>query len=336
MKKQMSFILVLVIAVCLFLPSAVSASAGDIGGHGYEAAVSGGGFIEWVDFNASKDIMERALDGYNALAPGLRARYGFCEMMAYVATKNGNNFRQSADRKTLSGFIKSVNAGEDPTAAYADNKYYKYYLESYHAVFDGMIGEYTDAAGGGGGYGVRGYCPIAKGFYYTDYDDFGNSRSFGYKRRHLGHDMMGAIGTPIVAAEGGVVKELGWNKYGGWRVGIRSFDGRRYYYYAHMRKGRPYAAGLEKGAHVRPGEVIGYLGNTGYSNTEDKNMAHSTNPHLHFGMQLIFDESQVEGASEIWIDVYALTRFLAAHRRAKVTHDENYEYYSQDLINVIY
>ncbi len=46
----------------------------------------------------------------------------------------------------------------------------------------------------------------------------------------------GSIGTPIVAVESGYIEALGWNQYGGWRVGIRSFDGKRYYYYAHLRK----------------------------------------------------------------------------------------------------
>lgn len=33
---------------------------------------------------------------------------------------------------------------------------------------------------------------------------------------------MGSIGTPIIAVESGVVEHLGWNQYGGWRIGIRS------------------------------------------------------------------------------------------------------------------
>ena len=33
-------------------------------------------------------------------------------------------------------------------------------------------------------------------------------------------------------------------------------------------------------------------------------------PHLLFGMQLIFDESQVDGNNEIWIDVYNIIEFL--------------------------
>lgn len=61
---------------------------------------------------------------------------------------------------------------------------------------------------------------------------------------------MGSIGTPIIAVESGTVEHLGWNQYGGWRVGIRSLDGKRYYYYAHLRKNHHYAAGLTEGAKV--------------------------------------------------------------------------------------
>ena len=39
---------------------------------------------------------------------------------------------------------------------------------------------------------------------------------------------------------------------------------------------------------------------------------------MHWGLQLIFDESQKEGNNEIWIDVYPLTRFLAKHTQAAV------------------
>ena len=60
---------------------------------------------------------------------------------------------------------------------------------------------------------------------------------------------------------------------------------------------------------VQAGDVIGYLGRTGYSRTENTN--NIDEPHLHFGIQLIFDESQKDGNNEIWIDCYEITRFLA-------------------------
>ena len=182
--------------------------------------------------------------------------------------------------------------------------------QSFHAVLDGIIcSESGD---------VIGYHPIAKGFWHSGHDDFGNSRSYGFKRKHLGHDLYGSVGAPIIAVEGGTITELGWNRYGGWRVGIRSDDSRRYYYYAHLRSVRPYPEYLEKGARVSAGDIIGFLGNTGYSTRPGKNM--SGKPHLHFGMQIIFDESQEDGNREIWIDVYNICRFLANHE-SKVSKD---------------
>jgi len=123
---------------------------------------------------------------------------------------------------------------------------------------------------------------------------------------------MGSIGTPIIAVESGIVEACGWNQYGGWRIGIRSFDSKRYYYYAHLRKNHPYAKDMYEGKVVRAGDVIGYLGMTGYSIKENVNNINV--PHLHFGMQLIFDESQKEGVNQIWIDVYQIINFLKKNK----------------------
>jgi murein DD-endopeptidase MepM/ murein hydrolase activator NlpD len=130
---------------------------------------------------------------------------------------------------------------------------------------------------------------------------------------------MGALGTPIVAVEGGTVEALGWNQYGGWRIGIRSHDRKRYYYYAHLRKDAPYAAGLQEGDEVQAGQVIGFMGRTGYSPKENVNNIETV--HLHFGLQLIFDESQKECNSEIWVDVYQIVRLLDAHRSSVVYNE---------------
>ena len=116
-----------------------------------------------------------------------------------------------------------------------------------------------------------------------------------------------------------MVEALGWNQYGGWRVGIRSHDGLRYWYYAHLRKGHPYAEGLREGDEVQAGQVIGYMGRTGYSTVEDANNIEVV--HLHFGLQLIFDESQKDGSSEIWVDVYQLVRLLERHRCTVSLHN---------------
>lgn len=173
-------------------------------------------------------------------------------------------------------------------------------------------------------YGLKAFHPLAKNFPYSHYDDFGVARSYGYRRQHLGHDMMGQTGTPVIAVESGRVEAIGWNQYGGWRLGIRSFDGKRYYYYAHLRKNYPYQSVLKEGSLVTAGDVIGYLGRTGYSATENTN--NIDEPHLHFGMQLIFDESQKEGNNEIWIDCYEIVKFLSVNRSEAVKKEGTKEW----------
>jgi murein DD-endopeptidase MepM/ murein hydrolase activator NlpD len=124
--------------------------------------------------------------------------------------------------------------------------------------------------------------------------------------------------------ESGYVEALGWNQYGGWRIGIRSFDKKRYYYYAHLRKNFPYRKDLAVGSIVQAGDVIGYLGRTGYSSNENANNIRT--PHLHFGLQLIFDESQKESNNEIWVDCYDLIQFLYRNRCETSKNQETKEY----------
>lgn len=75
---------------------------------------------------------------------------------------------------------------------------------------------------------------------------------------------------------------------------------------------------------VTAGQVIGYMGHTGYSKKENVNNIDVT--HLHWGLQLIFDESQKEGSNEIWIDCYSLTRFLNKNRSETEKIEETKEW----------
>ena len=253
-------------------------------------------------------------------------------MLAYTAAKYGGTFHTDA-LHTMDKLTDELLAQDTTIEELTENmKYYSYYLEAYEAVLAEYVGVYMIQVDGQWTelYGLKCYSPIAYSFPYSDYDDFGSSRSYGYKREHLGHDMMGQIGTPIIAIESGVVEKTGWNQYGGWRIGIRSFDGLRYYYYAHLRQNRPYAEGLEEGNIVTAGDVIGCMGHTGYSTEENVNNIKVT--HLHWGLQLIFDESQEEGNGEIWIDCYALTRFLYKNRSVVSRNDETKEWTRTTII----
>lgn len=285
-------------------------------------------FIKWVDFNAT----------YSALNDTMKAdiasngKNSWIDLLAYLAAKNGNNFK-GYKQKDLQTLLEQLEAAsmEELTK---DLNYFDYYHEVFSAVLGNFIGEYAievddpefpDEKIWETRYGLKVFSPIAQNYWYSDYDDFGNSRSYGYKRRHTGHDLFGSIGTPVVAIEGGTVESLGWNQYGGWRIGIRSFDKKRYYYYAHLRKDHPYSAIMKEGATIHAGDVIGYLGMTGYSTTENVNNINT--PHLHMGIQLIFDESQKEGNTEIWIDCYNILKILEKNKSAVYKDDQTNEYY---------
>lgn len=285
------------------------------------------GYIKWVDFNVSYEALSRAYE-YDIGSYGEKQHLDWIDLLAYVGAKNGGDFGAGAteDMRTAA---EKILCGEDTMERMtADLKMFSYYRDAYGAVLGGMVGEYEIQEKEDGAYvkkyGLKAFSPIAKGFEYSDYDDFGVSRSYGYQRQHLGHDMMGQVGTPIIAVESGYVEAIGWNQYGGWRIGIRSFDGKRYYYYAHLRKDYPYQSNLKEGSLVTAGDVIGYLGHTGYSSTENTN--NIAEPHLHFGLQLIFDESQKEGNNEIWIDCYELIRFLAINRSETVKKEGTKEW----------
>ena len=63
---------------------------------------------------------------------------------------------------------------------------------------------------------------------------------------------------------------------------------------------------------VQAGDLIGFMGRTGYSDKPNTNNIETV--HLHFGIQLVFDESQKECLSEIWINPYHIVRLLHSHR----------------------
>ena len=272
-------------------------------------------YIKWVECNLSLKVLEKTakLD-IDSHINNEKIKYNWIELIAYLASKYGNDFNQFK-QKDLDNLIGKLQEGKKMEDIAKDLEYYPYYLESYSAILKEFIGEYeievkneTNEKIFEKRYGIKVFHPIAKGYSFSHYKDFGNSRSYGYKRQHLGNDLMGNIGTPIIALESGIVEACGWNQYGGWRIGIRSFDGKRYYYYAHLRKNTPFVQDMYEGKIVRAGDVIGYLGMTGYSNKENTNNINT--PHLHFGMQLIFDASQKEGNNQIWLDVYNIMEFL--------------------------
>lgn len=305
-------IILLILIVCLasIMPFAIAAQ---------DEETEEKKYIKWVDYNVTLNVMEKTakidIDSHHN---NENIKIDWIELLAYLGAKYGGNFKLFK-QSDLDDVVQKLKNGERIQDITSNFKLYAYYIEAYTAILDEFIGEYEIEVKKEDGtkeyqkkYGIKAFLPIAKNYGFSHYDDFGNSRSYGYKRVHLGNDLMGAIGTPIIAVESGIIEACGWNQYGGWRIGIRSFDGKRYYYYAHLRKDHPYAKDMCEGKIVKAGDVIGYLGMTGYSTRENVNNINV--PHLHFGMQLIFDESQKEGTNQIWIDVYTIINFLKKNK----------------------
>jgi murein DD-endopeptidase MepM/ murein hydrolase activator NlpD len=90
----------------------------------------------------------------------------------------------------------------------------------------------------------------------------------GYTRPHMGVDWAAPIGTPIFAAGNGTIISAGWDSGYGRRIEIQHANG----YITTYNHLSGFARGAKEGAHVRQGQVIGYLGQTGLA----------TGPHLHY------------------------------------------------------
>ncbi len=285
--------------------------------------------IRWVDFGVPYESLKYAMDRDIATFEEEK-HISWIDVLALSACRTGGKCGLSAVKKAYSD-LKGEKSPEQLLGG--SYKYYDYYHESFTAALGGLLGSYAIEKDGQRitTYGLKAFSPVAAGYGYSHAADFGVSRSFGFARKHLGNDLMGGLGTPIVAVEGGVVEAMGWNRYGGWRIGIRSFDSKRYYYYAHLQKDKPFAPGLSEGDTVNAGDLIGFMGRTGYSDKENVNNIETV--HLHFGLQLVFDESQKECNSEIWIDVYNIVRLLSSHRSSLRKTAEGWQrvYPYQDL-----
>ncbi len=87
-------------------------------------------------------------------------------------------------------------------------------------------------------------------------------------RPHLGTDYAAPYGTPILAVGDGVVVKAGYTRGNGNYVKIKHNDTYATQY-LHMQR---FARGIRVGAHVKQGQVIGYVGSTGLA----------TGPHVCF------------------------------------------------------
>lgn len=143
---------------------------------------------------------------------------------------------------------------------------------------------------------------------------FSNARRhpiYGRVRPHHGVDYVARYGTPVRASGDGTVNFIGWKGDNGRMVSIRHKGAYRTVY-AHLSR---FDQGLKRGATVRQGEIIGYVGNSGAS----------TGTHLHFGVYkhgqpvdpLGIDYSPIAKP----VDLVSTPGFLVAWDEARLTID---------------
>ncbi len=152
------------------------------------------------------------------------------------------------------------------------------------------------------------YFPVAddiiKGVETTFDNSWGSGRSYGGDRTHQGTDIMSGNNIrgyfPVLSITDGVIENVGWLELGGYRVGVRSPSG-AYYYYAHLCE---YAEGIEEGAQITAGTVLGTMGDTGYSQVEGT--TGNFDVHLHMGVYY--------GDDEVSYNPYNMLKILEEHK----------------------
>lgn len=143
--------------------------------------------------------------------------------------------------------------------------------------------------------------------YLVSYENsWGNPRTYGGDRRHEGTDIMASENTrgiyPVVSVSDGVIENKGWLEQGGYRIGVRSESG-AYYYYAHLYS---YAPDLEIGDKVLAGQLLGFMGDTGYSKVEGT--TGNFDVHLHFGIYYMEEDE------EISVNPYYILKYLEQYK----------------------
>lgn len=131
---------------------------------------------------------------------------------------------------------------------------------------------------------------------------WGDERTYGGDRKHEGCDIMGTERErgfyPVVSMTEGTVEKVGWLEQGGWRLGIRAPAG-AYFYYAHL---YGYSRQWAEGDHVEAGELLGFMGDTGYSAVEGTTGNFPV--HLHLGIYLKTDHNEEMSINPYWILKY--------------------------------
>lgn len=179
-------------------------------------------------------------------------------------TRTGDEYRIVYEEKYLGE--EKISSGKILAAEYVNQgvSFKAFYFQP-----EGEIGAYFDEEGNS----------LQKAFlkapvnYRHVTSGFSNARFhpiLGTVMPHNGVDYAAAFGTPIIAVADGTVSRLGWQNGYGNRIEVKHGD--RYgSQYSHMSS---FVKGMSVGDRIKQGEVVGFVGSTGYS----------TGNHVHYSM----------------------------------------------------
>lgn len=138
---------------------------------------------------------------------------------------------------------------------------------------------------------------------YVFSDSWGSARNYDGNRIHEGTDILDRENIrgrlPVISMTDGKVLNCGWSELGGFYAGITTENG-TYYYYAHLDHFLPE---LAKNMPVKAGQLLGYMGDTGYGPEGTKG---KFPVHLHVGIcpKVTFTNK------DFWINPYPFLRSL--------------------------
>ncbi|AUS07717.1 hypothetical protein C1X05_01980 [Laceyella sacchari] len=229
-----------------------------------------------VEQKLRKKLQRLYLQGENEYLAHMLAAESFADflnrfqLIRIIVNQDMNDFHHYNDlkKKYEEDKAKVVKAKEEQEKLLKESKQrvekmlkemskYKAELKELEKQEQKLMGEFSFVGGG-----VLGY-PSSRGMTFWNY---GQNRG---SHIHAGVDIPRPIGTPIYAAEGGVVKSVRYDAGGyGWYIIVRHNNGLETLY-AHMYS---YQVKVSTGQRVARGQVIGAVGNAG----------RSSGPHLHF------------------------------------------------------
>lgn len=154
-------------------------------------------YIKWVDFKGTASVLKKLSDlDISSHNNNDSIKLNWIELMAYLGCKYGGDlslFKQS----DLDKIVSELRAGKSIEDLTSNMKLYNYFYQSYDAIFHEFIGDYEIETIDNNGntkytkkYGLKAFLPIAKNYSFNHYKDFGTARSYGYRRVHLGNDLL--------------------------------------------------------------------------------------------------------------------------------------------------